>query len=113
MLSYLSSKKADDGYTRKKLLNPVNTIVRTDVNPGEMDVEEVENTSVECLPSQGLFIPPLPKDNIPPPPPPEESDDSESQSPEDVPETSNVRVFTFIIYLINLHSYFLKLHDHN
>ncbi|XP_011502048.1 PREDICTED: zinc finger CCHC domain-containing protein 8 homolog isoform X2 [Ceratosolen solmsi marchali] len=50
MLSYLSNKKVDDGYVRKKLPNPANLKVRTDMNPGEMDIDEITE--------------------VPPPPPP-------------------------------------------
>lgn len=42
MISYLSHKQIDDGYKRKKMTNPANAVVRTDVNPGEMEIAEVE-----------------------------------------------------------------------
>jgi hypothetical protein len=41
MLCYLSNKKVDDGYVRRKLPNPANLKTRTDINPGEMDIDEV------------------------------------------------------------------------
>ncbi|OXU24103.1 hypothetical protein TSAR_010674 [Trichomalopsis sarcophagae] len=90
MISYLSHKQVDDGYKRKKMPNAANAIVRTDVNPGEMEIDEVEDTRVECVPVKNLFIPPLPKDNGPElPPPPPGVDDSESPSQEDLSNHSN------------------------
>ena len=44
MLFVLSDKQADAGYKRRKLPNPANSRVSTDVNPGEMDIDEVEGT---------------------------------------------------------------------
>lgn len=95
MLFYLSSKKADDGYKRKKLSHPANSSLRTDINPGEMELEDdISETVAECIPTTGLFIPPLPKDDAPPPPPPGDSEDSGSpgnQSQEDTSTISNVK----------------------
>ncbi|KAL7302986.1 hypothetical protein TKK_0004212 [Trichogramma kaykai] len=74
MLSHLQHKKADDGYKRKKLsLVPSRKSNSTSLNAGDMEIEQVEETVLECVPANDLFVPPLPKDGNPlPPPPPED-----------------------------------------
>ncbi|KAJ8674881.1 hypothetical protein QAD02_010667 [Eretmocerus hayati] len=81
MLQLLSHKKADDGYKRRKLTNPANKRIKLDVNPGEMEIDEVEDAPIENVPVEGLFIPPLPQDSsAPPPPPPPEPGNSDENS---------------------------------
>ena len=69
MLSVLRGKKADDGYKRKKLKISNNT-ERDNSAPtsSEMEIEDVEESVVECIPVNGLFIPPLPKEATKKPP---------------------------------------------
>ncbi|XP_014211070.1 zinc finger CCHC domain-containing protein 8 homolog [Copidosoma floridanum] len=86
MKAQLSHKKTDDGYKRKKFPNPASFKPQGNINPGEMEIESVEETPVESVPVKDLFVPPLPKEDgseFPPPPPPEDND---SRSQED---TSN------------------------
>ncbi|XP_076232999.1 zinc finger CCHC domain-containing protein 8 homolog isoform X2 [Calliopsis andreniformis] len=85
MLLMLNGKQADDGYKRKKLKISNNSM---NDNPAsvsaEMEIEDVEESPVECVPINGLFVPPLPKESIakPPEPPSQPSEDSDCYSQE-------------------------------
>lgn len=131
MMSFFSERQVDDGYKRKKMPNAANMRVSTDLNPGEMEVDEVEGnesskisqrlkpitelnkfseTPVECLPVKDLFVPPLPKENTSgfPPPPPPPPDDSDAQSQEDIAAESNVCTLLILynplaLYLISMY----------
>ncbi|XP_076755383.1 zinc finger CCHC domain-containing protein 8 homolog [Xylocopa sonorina] len=72
MLLELKGKRADDGYKRKKLKISNNALKDTPVpKPSEMEIEDVEESVVECVPINGLFVPPLPRESpIKPPEPP-------------------------------------------
>ncbi|XP_033354283.1 zinc finger CCHC domain-containing protein 8 homolog [Bombus vosnesenskii] len=71
MLSNLKGRMADDGYKRKKLKVFSNTSKDSPVpEPTEMEIEDVEDSPVECVPTNGLFIPPLPLDDPVKPPEP-------------------------------------------
>ncbi|XP_017886151.2 zinc finger CCHC domain-containing protein 8 homolog isoform X1 [Ceratina calcarata] len=82
MLMTLSGKEADDGYKRKKLkLN--NTSKDTPApEPCEMEIESIEECTVENVPANGLFIPPLPIESPVKPPEPLLSEDSDYHSQE-------------------------------
>ncbi|XP_015594059.1 zinc finger CCHC domain-containing protein 8 homolog isoform X2 [Cephus cinctus] len=83
MLLMLSGRKADEGYKRKKMKTAETKSIDAIVVPSEMDIDEGEaiNGLVESIPSNGHFIPPLPRDiPVRPPPPPGVSEDSNSQS---------------------------------
>ncbi|XP_033215929.1 zinc finger CCHC domain-containing protein 8 homolog isoform X2 [Belonocnema kinseyi] len=81
MLMSLSGKKVDDGYKRKKMKKNFNLSSSSDVNTSEMEIDEMEETLVESVPVNGLFVPPLPKDKPvnPPEPPPPDAEDFDSQ----------------------------------
>ena len=71
MLLKLKGRMADDGYKRKKLKVFSNTSKDSPVpEPTEMEIEDVEDSPVECVPTNGLFIPPLPQDSPVKPPEP-------------------------------------------
>ncbi|XP_076383319.1 zinc finger CCHC domain-containing protein 8 homolog isoform X2 [Megalopta genalis] len=71
MLMMLKGKKADDGYKRKKL-KMSNDGIKSNLAPEstEMEIEDVEEGVVECLPVNGLFVPPLPPESATKPPEP-------------------------------------------
>ncbi|XP_058806811.1 zinc finger CCHC domain-containing protein 8 homolog [Phymastichus coffea] len=103
MVSFFSKRKVDDGYKRKKMPNPANMRASTDLNPGEMEVDEVEDTPVECLPVNDLFIPPLPKDEAlqftpPPPPPPLEDSQSQENTPDKSTDEDTTRNDTLSLF---------------
>nr|XP_012147321.1 PREDICTED: zinc finger CCHC domain-containing protein 8 homolog isoform X1 [Megachile rotundata] len=87
MLSKLRGKKADDGYKRKKLKISNNSEKDNSVPvSSEMEIEDVDESVVECIPVNGLFIPPLPLEStekLPEPPVlPSQSEDSNYHSQE-------------------------------
>lgn len=71
MLLMINGKKADDGYKRKKL-RISNTRLNSNSIQGstEMEIEAVEETPVECVSINGLFVPPLPRESFVKPPEP-------------------------------------------
>ncbi|XP_076160121.1 zinc finger CCHC domain-containing protein 8 homolog isoform X2 [Ptiloglossa arizonensis] len=71
MLLLLKKKKAYDGYKRKKL-KMTNTGLKDSLAPESiaMEIEDVEESIVECVPINGLFVPPLPRESIKKPPEP-------------------------------------------
>ncbi|XP_076654586.1 zinc finger CCHC domain-containing protein 8 homolog isoform X1 [Halictus rubicundus] len=88
MLTMLKGKKADEGYKRKKL-KISNDGLKGNPAPEstEMEIEDVEEGVVECLPINGLFVPPLPPESAtkppePPLPPTQVNEDSDYHSQE-------------------------------
>ncbi|XP_076627721.1 zinc finger CCHC domain-containing protein 8 homolog isoform X2 [Colletes latitarsis] len=72
MLLMLKGKKADDGYKRKKL-KISNTELKNNLIPEStaMEIEDLGESLVECVPVNGLFVPPLPPEStVKPPEPP-------------------------------------------
>ncbi|XP_043788403.1 zinc finger CCHC domain-containing protein 8 homolog [Apis laboriosa] len=72
MLLQLRGKKADDGYKRKKLKTINSTSNDSPApQPSEMEIEDTEESVVEYVPANGLFVPPLPSESpLKPPEPP-------------------------------------------
>ncbi|XP_043673637.1 zinc finger CCHC domain-containing protein 8 homolog [Vespula pensylvanica] len=80
MLFHLNGKKAAEGYKRKKLKLNTSLMNSAPTVPSDMEIEDfsgVEGT-VESVPINGHFVPPLPKDiPIKPPEPPSSLSTSE------------------------------------
>ncbi|XP_015123905.1 zinc finger CCHC domain-containing protein 8 homolog [Diachasma alloeum] len=72
MLAKMSGRKVEEGYKRKKMKRSGTSQNLPFVEPVEMEVDVVEDTSVELLEVNGHFVPPLPDDSeispLPPPP---------------------------------------------
>ncbi|KAK1133898.1 hypothetical protein K0M31_011684 [Melipona bicolor] len=72
MLLKLKGKETDDGYKRKKLKVFDNTSKNNPTpEPTEMEIEGVEDNVIESISTNGLFVPPLPRESpVKPPEPP-------------------------------------------